>query len=163
MVLICLKLNYGTNKIPLTMELSEPVKIKDIIEYVERTIRSSDKTIKEGDELESILYHEWSDGKFETVMSDEGYSRLWPGMINGARSPNTSRLQVVTENISEKGQLKKKKSKKRKKSKGRGKGKGSKGKGSKGKGSKGKGSKGKGSKSSSSRRKRKYKTIKRNK
>ena len=34
MVLICVKLNYGAfENYPLTMELSEPVEIKDIIEY----------------------------------------------------------------------------------------------------------------------------------
>jgi len=160
MISICVKLNYGTfENYPLTMNLDEPVKLKDIIEHVERTIRSSDNTIKKDDKLVSILYHEWADGKFESVSSDEDYKDIWPDMIKGAESLQTTRLLVVTENISDKGQLKKKKSKKRKKSKG----KGSKGKGSKGKGSKGKGSKGKGSKSSSSRRKRKYKTIKRNK
>ena len=138
------------------MNLDEPVKLKDIIEYVERTIKSSDKTIKNDDKLVSILYHEWADGKFESVLSDEDYKELWPDMIKEAESLQTTRLLVVTENISDKGQLKKKNSKKRKKSKGR-----SKSKGSKGKDSKGKGSKSKGSKSSSSRRKRKYKTIKR--
>ena len=162
MVLICVKLNYGAfENYPLTMELSEPVEIKDIIEYVERTIRSSDKTIKEGDKLVSNLIYKNLGG-----LPNVELKALTIDKIIEANSIQNTRILVVTENIREKGQLKKKKSKKRKKSKGRGKGKGSKGKGSKGKGSKGKGSKGKGSKgkgskSSSSRRKRKYKTIKR--
>ena len=156
MVLICVKLNYGTfENYPLTMELPEPVKIKDIIEYVEQTIRSSDKTIKEDAELVSNIFYENLPGlpnvELKELLKDE---------ITEAGSFENTRILVVTENIRDKGQLKKRKSKKRKKSKGRGKGKGSKGKGGKGKGSKGKGSKGKGSKSSSSRRKHNYKQLK---
>ena len=146
MVLICVKLNYGTFKnYPLTLELREPIKIKDIIEYVERIIRSSDKSIEENDKLVSNIFYENLPG-LPNVELKELSKELSKDKISDAISPQTTRLLVETKKISEKGQLKKKKSKKRKKSKGRSKGKGSKGKGSK-----------------SSRRKRKYKTIKRNK
>jgi hypothetical protein len=118
MVLICVKLNYGTfEKYPLTMDLSEPVKLKDIIENVERTIKSSDKNVRDDDELVSKVYYENLPGLPNAEMKDD--KDLWSDIITEAANFEHTRI-LVTSEIINKGQLKKRKSKKGKKNKGKG-------------------------------------------